>query len=156
MKGRDFMKGNETCENVTNIEKYLRKIDYIIRRKGREILSDFNITVPQFTALQILINNGDMTIGELSQKMDLACSTITDLIDRMEKSQLVVRKKDEKDKRVVRVEVLSNGHIVLEKVLSKRIEFLTGKLTNFSDEDKNKLNIGLKALYEAMNDETKE
>ena len=34
-----------------------------------------------------------MTIGELSKSMALACSTITDLIDRMEKAQLVVRKK---------------------------------------------------------------
>lgn len=150
------MKENENWENVSNIEKYLRKIDYIIRIKGREILSDFNITVPQFTALQILINQGNMTIGELSQKMALACSTITDLIDRMEKSELVVRKKDEKDRRVVRVEVLPNGFYILEKVLDKRIEFLTGKLTHFSDEDKNKLNIGLKELYEAMNLKTED
>lgn len=147
------MDQNVSCENVANIEKHLRKVDYIIRRKGREILSDFNITAPQFSALQILINQGDMTIGELSQKMDLACSTITDLIDRMEKSELVVRKKDDKDKRVVRVEVLPNGYDILEKVLNKRIDFLSGKLSNFSDEDKNKLNLGLKALYEAMKDE---
>ncbi len=83
------MDENVSCENVANIEKHLRKVDYIIRRKGREILSDFNITVPQFSALQILINYGDMTIGELSQKMALACSTITDLIDRMEKKYLI-------------------------------------------------------------------
>lgn len=147
------MDENISCENVANIEKYLRKVDYIIRRKGREILSDFNITVPQFSALQILINQGNMTIGELSQKMALACSTITDLIDRMEKSELVVRKKDDKDKRVVRVEVLPNGYDILEKVLKKRIDFLSGKLSDFSDEDKNRLNLGLKALYEAMKDE---
>ncbi len=143
-----------SCEHVANIEKHLRKVDYIIRRKGREILSDFNITVPQFSALQILINQGNMTIGELSQKMSLACSTITDLIDRMEKAELVVRKKDEKDKRVVRVEVLPNGYDILEKVLNKRIEFLSGKLSDFSDEEKNRLNQGLKALYEAMKDES--
>ncbi|CAK7008255.1 transcriptional regulator [Tissierella sp. P1] len=148
------MNENVSCENVANIEKYLRKVDYIIRRKGREILSDFNITVPQFSALQILINQGNMTIGELSQKMALACSTITDLIDRMEKAELVVRKKDEKDKRVVRVEVLPNGYDILEKVLNKRIDFLSGKLSNFSDDDKNRLHLGLKALYEAMKDES--
>lgn len=148
------MDENVSAENVANIEKHLRKVDYIIRRKGREILSDFNITVPQFSALQILINQGDMTIGELSQKMALACSTITDLIDRMEKSELVVRKKDDKDKRVVRIEVLPNGYDILEKVLKKRIDFLSGRLGDFSDEDKNRLNLGLKALYEAMKDET--
>lgn len=138
------------CEDIANIEKYLRKIDYIIRRKGREILSDFDMTIPQFTALQILIHNGTLTIGELSRKMALACSTITDLIDRMEKTELVVRRRDEKDKRVVKVEVLPKGHDLLGKVLEKRIEFLSSKMTTFNQEEKYNLNISLKDLYEAM------
>ncbi len=140
-------------DNVACIERYLRKVDYIIRIKGREILFDFNITGPQFSALQILIYNGNMTIGELSQKMALACSTITDLIDRMEKAELVVRKKDEKDKRVVRIEVLPYGYEILEKVLNKRIEFLNGKLSDFSEEDKSRLSMGLETLYNAMKQE---
>lgn len=147
------MKDLDERSTVVDIEKHLRKVDYIIRRKGREILSDFNITIPQFTALQILINKGNMTIGELSKSMALACSTITDLIDRMEKAELVVRKKDEKDKRVVRIEVLPKGYEILEKVLNKRIEFLSSKLVDFTYEDKERLSLGLKALYDAMRDE---
>lgn len=139
-------------EHVEHIEKYLRKIDYIVRKKGREILNDFSITVPQFTALQILINNGNMTIGELSQRMALACSTITDLIDRMEKTELVIRKKDDKDKRVVRVDVLPKGYDILEKVLEKRREYLASKLEDFSNDDKETLNKVLEELYNAMNE----
>ena len=142
----------ENCKNVSEIEKYLRKIDYIIRIKGREILNDFSITAPQFSALQILINNGDMTLGELSQKMSLACSTITDLIGRMEKTELVKRKKDDKDKRVVRIEVLPKGFDILEKVLEKRRGFLAEKLNDFDLEQKEILTKGLKELYIAMND----
>lgn len=143
----------DNCKNVADIEKYLRKIDYIIRIKGREILNDFNITAPQFSALQILINNGDMTIGELSQKMSLACSTITDLIGRMERTELVKRKKDEKDKRVVRIEVLPKGFDILEKVLHKRRKFLEDKLDNFNEEQKQLLTKGLNELYLAMNED---
>lgn len=144
---------DRALENVTNIEKHLRKIDYIIRRKGREILSDFDITVPQFSALQILINQGNMTIGDLSEDMSLACSTITDLIDRMEKSELVIRSKDEKDRRVVRIKVLAKGHNVLDEVLKRRIKFLDSKLTGLSGEEKKNLDKGLDSLYDAMKDE---
>ncbi len=144
---------DRSLENVASIERHLRKVDYIIRIKGREILSDFNITVPQFSALQILINKGNMTIGDLSQDMALACSTITDLIDRMEKSELVARIKDDKDKRVVRVEVLKKGHDILDEVLKKRIEFLDSKLINLSDEEKENLDKGLDLLYDVMKDE---
>ncbi len=137
-------------EYVENIERCLRKIDYIVRRKGRGILSDYNITNPQFTALQILINNENMTIGELSQKMSLAYSTITDLIDRMEKFDLVMRKKDQTDKRIVRIDVLPKGYEILELVLKRRREFLDSKLENISLENKEALNNALEELYNAM------
>ncbi|MBC8589535.1 MarR family winged helix-turn-helix transcriptional regulator [Wansuia hejianensis] len=137
-------------ENVAEIEKYLRKVDYIIRLEGRQIINQLNITIPQFTALQILIHNGNLTIGELSQKMSLACSTITDLIDRMEKSQLVARRKDEKDKRVVIVEVLPKGYDILEKVLKKRREYLSSQLIDFEIEEMETLRKGLEGLYNAM------
>lgn len=135
---------------VEFIELYLRKIDCIIRKEGRQILVDINITVPQFTALQILINNGSLTIGELSQHMSLACSTLTDLIDRMEKSLLVERKRDKKDKRVVIVTVLPKGYEVLEEVLNKRREYLKGMLENFSLMDMENLNKSLEKLYTDM------
>lgn len=147
------MNDNIVCENVIEIEKYLRRVDYIIRKKGREILNDFNITIPQFTALQILISEGDLTIGELSQKMSLACSTITDLADRMEKNELIVRKKDEKDKRVVRIEALPKGYEIVEKVLEKRRIYLAENLIDFDDKEKEMLKDGLKALYLAMKEE---
>lgn len=144
---------NNRNRNVESIEKHLRKVDYIIRKNGRMILSDFGITVPQFTALQALINNGDMTIGELSQQMDLACSTITDLIDRMEKNGLVKREKDQKDKRVVRVVVLSKGHDILQKVLDRRISFLEIKLEGLSVTEVEGLKTALEKLYVEMNED---
>lgn len=137
-------------ENVAEVEMYLRRIDYTIRKKGREIIAEANITIPQFQALQILIHNEKLTIGELSQKMALACSTITDLIDRMEKAGLVIRRRSEKDKRVVIVEVLPNGYDILEKVLKKRREYLKGKMSDYYLERMEVLRCELENLHEAI------
>ncbi|MDR7870669.1 MAG: MarR family transcriptional regulator [Tissierellaceae bacterium] len=144
------MSNKRIDENVAEIEKHLRRIDYTIRKKGREIISEANITIPQFQALQILIHNEKLTIGELSQKMALACSTITDLIDRMEKSELVIRQKSEKDKRVVIVEVLPKGHDILEKVLRKRREYLKGKISHYDLNSLEVLRRELETLHEAI------
>lgn len=144
------MENKKKWDNVIEIERHLRKVDYIIRRKGREILSDFNITAPQFIALQILMSQGELTIGELSQKMSLACSTITDLIDRMEKNKLVVRKRDNNDKRVVRIEVLPLGYELVHKVVEKRRKFLAGKLEGFEEKEMIFLKESLQSLYIAM------
>lgn len=136
--------------NIVDIEKYLRRIDYNIRIEGRKIINELNITVPQFTALQTLIHHGNMTIGQLSQHMALACSTITDLIDRMEKTGLVTRKKDVKDKRIVIVEVLPKGYDILENVLEKRRNYLSIQVDEFNKKELELFNESLKKLYESI------
>ncbi|WP_430886005.1 MarR family winged helix-turn-helix transcriptional regulator [Fusibacter sp. JL216-2] len=119
---------------IVIIEENFRWVCGKIKKKGREILSDFEITPPQFEALQHLIKEGDLTIGELSNKMYLACSTVTDLLDRMERNNLVVRVKDEKDRRIVRIKVLDKGHQLIEQVLHTRQKYLSEVLAECDDQ----------------------
>lgn len=143
---------NIQWETVADIEKELRYIAGIIKQKGREILSNYTITPPQFVALQWLFEEGDMTIGELSNKMYLAFSTTTDLIDRMEKNQLVKRIKDEKDRRVVRVHLLDEGVRVIDEVIKKRQKYLSEVLKNFTSEEITLLRENLIKLHRYMKD----
>ncbi|NBI05807.1 MarR family winged helix-turn-helix transcriptional regulator [Senegalia massiliensis] len=137
-------------DTVTDIENSLRQIDYIIRKKGREILKDHFITAPQFIALQRIASKGNLTIGELSNEMSLACSTITDLVDRMERNDLVSRFKDENDRRIVRIKVKNKGNKVVEDVLNRRKDYLSKILEDFSVEEKEILARNLMKLYNVM------
>ncbi len=138
---------------VADIEKSLRYIAAIIKQKGREILSNYTITTPQFIALQWLLEDGDMTIGELSNKMFLACSTTTDLVDRMEKSNLVMRVKDPNDRRVVRIHLLEEGERIIEEVIKKRQNYLSDVLSDFSAEDTQVFEKYLSKLHREMKED---
>lgn len=120
---------------VAELEKLLRYIAVILKQRGREILTQYPITPPQFVALQWLLEEGDLTIGELSNKMYLACSTTTDLVDRMERNGLVARVKDRHDRRVVRIHLLKEGERIIEEVIKKRQHDLAQVLQSFSDEE---------------------
>jgi MarR family transcriptional regulator, organic hydroperoxide resistance regulator len=148
MKLEDSQKVSE--EIVASIEKDLRYISGIIKQKGREMLSNYKITPPQFVALQWLFEDGDMTIGELSNKMYLACSTTTDLVDRMEKNMLVERVKEPNDRRVVRIHLLKEGERIIEEVIKKRQAYLEAILVNFSLEEVKLLQNNLTKLHQEM------
>lgn len=120
---------------VAELEKLLRYIAVILKQRSREILTQYPITPPQFVALQWLLEEGDLTIGELSNKMYLACSTTTDLVDRMERNGLVARVKDRHDRRVVRIHLLKEGERIIEEVIKKRQHDLAQVLQSFSDEE---------------------
>ena len=151
------MELENTIENdvdrVSLIEKELRYIAGIIKQKGRELLSDYTITPPQFVALQWLYEYGDMTIGDLSNKMYLACSTTTDLVDRMEKNQLVIRVKDSQDRRVVRIHLLEEGERIIQEVIKKRQIYLQEVLKNFTDEEIQLLQSNLVKLHQEMRED---
>ncbi|OLO27803.1 MarR family transcriptional regulator [Alkalihalophilus pseudofirmus] len=143
-------------QQVEHIEKSLRKVAQIIKQKGRVILNQFPITPPQFVALQWLNEIGDMTIGDLSNKMYLACSTTTDLVDRMEKNELVERVKDQNDRRVVRIHLLEKGETIIQEVIKKRQDYLKDVLQNFSDEEIAFLEKSLHVLHQEMESSAKD
>lgn len=135
---------------VEEIEYLLRHVSNIVRHRGRKILSKFDITPPQFNALQALIRNESMTMGELCQHLFLASSTVTDLIDRMEKNDLVQRVRDEDDRRVVRLQVRDKGRRVLEEVMRARRAYLASVLKAQSEDDCNRLRDSLRQIHELM------
>lgn len=137
-------------EKIEQIESDLRKIGGIVKQKGREILTNFPITLPQFIALQWLNEEGDMTIGDLSNKMYLAFSTTTDLVDRMEKNHLVERVRDNKDRRVVRIHLLDEGRKIIEDVLERRSNYLESILSEMGEDQFNNIADSLNLLYNAM------
>lgn len=140
----------EGAENIARMEKELRYISGIIKQQGRKILSNYTITPPQFIALQWLFEHGDMTIGDLSNKMYLAFSTTTDLVDRMENNKLVKRVRDDQDRRVVRIHLLGEGERIIEEVIAKRRKYLNAVLEDFSEVEINEFSRLLTKLHKEM------
>lgn len=67
-------------------------------------LAKYGITIPQAVVLDT-IKDQRKTIGEISKAIDLSYSTVSGIIDRLERQNLVVRHRDEKDRRVVWVSI---------------------------------------------------
>jgi MarR family transcriptional regulator, organic hydroperoxide resistance regulator len=143
-------KSLDEAEDIARMEKELRYISGIIKQQGRKILSNYTITPPQFIALQWLFEHGDMTIGDLSNKMYLAFSTTTDLVDRMENNKLVKRVRDEQDRRVVRIHLLDEGERIIEEVIDKRRKYLNAVLEDFSEVEINEFSRLLTKLHKEM------
>src|SRR5690625_1899637 len=137
-------------EVQAGVEKKLRYISGAIKQNGRKILKKYPITSPQFTALQWLIEEGELTIGELSNKNGLAFSTTTDLVDRMEKNELVERIRDSNDRRVVRIQVLEKGKTIIHEIITQRQHQLAHALEKFTQERRMQLDTLLSLIYEQM------
>jgi len=103
--------------------------------------------------LGLLSKNKKMKITELSHELCLSNSTVSGIIDRLEKQGMVMRERSEKDKRVVYVNISSefkDMHKIFHNQLVKNIENIMSK---GSMEDLHKISEGLEILKKLLSDQ---
>src|SRR4030066_2472152 len=78
----------------------LRRIFKTVQDYSQEVYKKFGVTGPQLWALKTISENGSLSLGELSKKMYLHPSTVTGVVDRLEKKQYLLRDRNAEDRRV--------------------------------------------------------
>jgi DNA-binding MarR family transcriptional regulator len=72
-------------------------------------LEKAGLTPPQFYVLATIGYAGGLPFGEIGAKMMVTVSNLTGIVDRLEEKKLVMRKRDEHDRRVVHVVLTDKG-----------------------------------------------
>lgn len=143
-------------EEITKqIEYSLRHIVERTKLRSRGQLKVYDISPPQFIALQWLYEHKQLTIGELSKRLYLAYSTTTDIIDKLEQKELVLRIQSEEDKRVFHVKLLEKGTDLIDEVVYARQSYTDELLSVMNEEDKIKFNEALEIMLKRMRSEDK-
>ncbi|MFD9668552.1 MarR family winged helix-turn-helix transcriptional regulator [Rhodococcus sp. NPDC059968] len=78
----------------------------------RSLLEPLGLTYPQYLVLATLWECGNLSVGELIQRLQLDYGTMTPLLKRMEKRGLVHRTRNPKDERTVIVSLAPDGEVL--------------------------------------------
>ena len=78
-------------------------------RLYRPVLAALGLTYPQYLAMLALWERSPLTVGALGEALDLDSGTVTPLLKRLEKQDLVRRRRDPADERRVIVELTASG-----------------------------------------------
>lgn len=90
-------------EQAKNILHSYLGITQHMSRKFRSYFGRLDLTFPQALALIMLEEHGDMPISRLAQLTGSANSTVSGIVDRLEKSELVRRERSPYDRRIIYV-----------------------------------------------------
>ena len=74
------------------------------------------VTDAQYAVLDFIFKNQFCTMGQLSKGLEASLSTLTGVVERLVRGGYVVRERDEKDRRVVRVRLTPRGREVAEEL----------------------------------------
>jgi DNA-binding MarR family transcriptional regulator len=106
----------DSREILTALRRIMRAVDLHSKKLERE----FGLTVPQILVLQALDEAGGLPVSELARRVSLSQATVTSILDRLGRKELLKRERDAPDRRVVTVSLTAAG--------ARRVRHLPGLL----------------------------
>ena len=100
---------------ILKIMQSLRRIFKAIQDYSHEVSDKFGITGPQLWALKTISQNENLFLSDLSRRMYLHPSTMTGLMDRLEKKGYVKRNRDQVDRRVIYLQLTAEGKKLVKR-----------------------------------------
>jgi DNA-binding MarR family transcriptional regulator len=125
-------------EFKSEVDQVLEAILYLYtesRRITKELARRADLTSPQLAVVKVLEQVGDMSLSELSEKISAQNSTVTGIIDRMERGDLVMRERSKEDRRIVIIRLTEKGRELARAVPIPPMEILRSALASLSVEE---------------------
>jgi len=97
-------------EIVSALRRIIRAVDL----HSKYLAQHYGLTGPQLVVLQFLERKGPQTTGQLAEGVSLGQATLSDILDRLGKKQLVARRRSTEDKRRVINELTDAGRTAIQ------------------------------------------
>lgn len=114
------------------------------RRLTKGMAREVGLTGPQLTVIKLLESFENLSLSSLSERIRAQNSTVTGIIDRMEREGLVRRERSTTDRRVVHIKLSDKGQKLARQIQVEPMEIFREALLGLSPGD-------LKDLLRIMN-----
>lgn len=99
----------------------------------------FHISGPRLHLLSTVLEAGKIRMNELAARLGIQARTVTDLVDALEKENLLVRTPDSTDRRATLIQLTELAHTYLSKALAKQDEIAENLIQNLTMEQRTQL-----------------
>ena len=107
--------------------------------KPAEQIARSQLSPTQFHAISILYRKGSLPMSELAADMKISKQQLTPIIARLNESNLVIRKSDNNDRRVVRIELNEPGRTIYKSLFARIKTNFIEKLSEIPDDELDEL-----------------
>lgn len=124
---------------------------YVLLDDGdRRVLRTFNLNPSQYAVLRLLDAEAGWRLTDLSARLLLDKSTITRIVDRLERAGLVRRIADPDDRRVQRVVLTSEGQTVRDQAQEAHLRSIERRMGVLDGDEQQRLHSLLVKLRDGL------
>ncbi|MFC3040969.1 MarR family winged helix-turn-helix transcriptional regulator [Virgibacillus xinjiangensis] len=124
----------ERHEKVTEILYSFREVNKYFYRQMWHHADEMGVTLVQLQIMKLISEEPNMSLGELTQKMNLGKSTVSSTVERLVKAGYLKREQSTEDRRVVILNLTEVGREKQKEGIEK-YHIRLQKLGDITDED---------------------
>ncbi len=117
-----------------------------MNRMTAQLLSGHNLTLGQFSVLEVLYSKGPLRIGEVQELILSSTGTMPTIVGNLERRHLITKEPDPRDRRAMQLHLTPEGEQAVLDVLPRNLEQLDCHCARLSDDEQEELICLLKKL----------
>jgi DNA-binding MarR family transcriptional regulator len=114
---------------LVSIRKVIRAIDL----HSKQLNKSAGLTAPQLLIMQAINNCDGITSGQIAKQINLSAATVTNILDRLESRELILRVRSAQDKRRVSLHLTATGEQLLVEAPKPLQEHFIQKFSTLAD-----------------------
>lgn len=140
----------EIAENLgLTLNEIVKALHRQFKKQFHEFMGGKELTVPQIFLLRDLVKKGPTSISDLAANLNLANSTVSGIVDRLERDGFVKRVRGS-DRRVVYVQLTERAACFKEQVPQFQQKFLNELLKGVDEESQAEMYASFKKIHDLI------
>lgn len=140
----------DSLDESMRIARLLQEVMLLFRHKMTKVVENTGITTLQMMVMRIIGKEKMLKITELSGKLNLSNSTVSGIVNKMEKLGMVERTRSEEDRRVVYVSISPSFSEIHQSFHKRFEETIAQSISESTPEELNKILDGLEVLKKLL------
>lgn len=128
----------------------LRRIIRATDLHSRHLSKTLGLTAPQLLIMQIISKAGATTSSAIAREVSLSQATVTSILDRLEKRELIERVRSEQDKRRINVSLTARGKELIKESPAPLQQQFSERFRKLPDWERNLILSALQRVAEMM------
>ncbi len=128
----------------------IRQIIQAIDMHSRTLVKEYGLTAPQLVILKTVAKEKALTVGSIAKNVSLSQATVTGILERLFKRNLILRNRSSKDRRRVIIEPTPECYALLDKAPPLMQEVFVNQFSDLDEWERLMLLSSLKKIVKLM------
>lgn len=113
----------------------VKRTNDILEKTVKKDVQQYGLNISEFAVMELLYHKGAQPINRIQERILIANSSTTYVLDKLQEKGYLIRERDEQDKRSMKAVLTPEGETLIKNIFPAHSETITEIFSCLSDEE---------------------